>query len=61
MITKILNEEWKLNEILGRRIKEPLRLGSSGKGMRRVYGRFQVYVLEGTKIYLSKKKKKKPN
>lgn len=33
-----------------------LRPCSSGKGMGRVYGRFQVQVSKGTKIHLSKKK-----
>lgn len=31
--------------------KVPLRLDSSGKGMGRVFGRFQVQVPIGTKIY----------
>ena len=36
--------------------QQPLRPGSSGKGIGRVCGRFQVQVPMGTKIYLSRKK-----
>ena len=39
--------------------KFALRPGSSGKGMERVYGRFQVKVPMGTKIYQYIKKIKK--
>ena len=46
-------------EIHGIEMVVPLRPSSSGKGMGRVYGRFQVQVPMGTKIYQSEKKNKK--